>query len=517
MKNIFFKTTNGITEKLLKNKYIEYYNILMETIKEKDISISERIYLYQNNMIEKPTCLNCSNKVKFIKFYKGYNKYCSRKCSAINTHKNLDTKLKRTKHLIELNSNKEKRKEMTNKANNTKLHFSIEKKDNINNKRISTNLEKYGVDNISKNLIIKEKMHTEKSKERKLATLMNKSISHIIDSGYNYISMDNDTFNIGCTACNTVFNIKKYLFNNRKRFNKTICLNCNKIGGTSDFENKVCNFIKENHDGLILPGYMGLKKYEIDIYLPLLKLGFECNGLWWHSEMYRDKNYHIDKLNFFKENGITIINIWEDDWNFKQNIIKNRIIYKLNKIKDTIFARKCYISEVNSKLSREFLDENHIQGYCVSKINLGLYYNNELISLMTFGSLRKNLGQVSKINNYELLRYCSKLNYKIPGGFSKLLKFFKQKYNPETIISYCDISFNDGNSYINTGFNFIKNTVPNYYWFHKDEGIRINRWRFRKDILVKKGYDSSKTEIEIMSSLGYYRIWDCGSKLYKIY
>jgi hypothetical protein len=33
----------------------------------------------------------------------------------------------------------------------------------------------------------------------------------------------------------------------------------------------------------------------------MLKIGFELNGLYWHSDLYKEKNYHIDKLNHFKK------------------------------------------------------------------------------------------------------------------------------------------------------------------------------------------------------------------------
>jgi hypothetical protein len=293
-------------------------------------------------------------------------------------------------------------------------------------------------------------------------------------------------------------------------------LNCNPISGKSDFESKVFEFINENYKGKIEPNYRQFKKYEIDIYLPDEKIGFECNGLYWHSEIYRDKKYHVDKLNFFKKNNITIINIWEDDWNYKQDIIKSRILYKLKKIKNKVFARKCQIKIVSQPETKDFLNKNHIQGYSISKVNIGLYNNQELVYIMTFGSLRRNLGKKSLPNQYELIRSCSSININVVGAFSKCIKFFKEKYSPNKIISYCDLSFNNGETYKSNGFEFVKNTSPNYSWFHKDVGIRINRWNYRKDKLVSMGHDKSKTEVDIMYSIGNYRIWDCGSSLYEM-
>ena len=44
---------------------------------------------------------------------------------------------------------------------------------------------------------------------------------------------------------------------------------------------------------------------------------------------------------------------------------------------------------------------------------------------------------------------------------------------------------------------------------------RMNRFGFRKDVLVKEGYDKDKTEHEIMLERGIYRIYDCGTKVWK--
>ena len=509
----YFKTSNGVTEKYLKSNYNDYYNLIFEYVIEKDISLSERIYLYQNKLLERPRCFYCNeNKVKFIKFYKGYYKYCSRKCSALGTNKDENIKRKRVDHLMNLNLDPIKRKEMTEKSNRTKSLFSKEEIEISNIKRKKTNLEKWGVENISQNEFILEKIKKNVSLSIEKVNL-NKSVLNIKESGFSINGITKNEYDLFCDNCKNNFIIKRYLFNQRKRFNKTICMKCNPIG-KSDFENQIFRFVKENYEGEVINGYKFYKKYEIDIFIPELNLGIECNGLWWHSEIYRDKNYHIDKLNFFKEKNIKIINIWEDDWNFKSEIIKSRLLYKFGKV-NKIFARKCEIKNVSKKSTIEFLNNNHIQGYCISKYNIGLYHENDLVFICSFGQLRVNLGFKSKEKNYELLRSCSKINNSVIGGFSKILNFFIKNYLPERIISYCDISFNSGNSYELNGFNLIKKTNPNYSWFNKDIGLRMNRWNYRKDKLVKLGYDNSKTEVEIMSSIGYYRIWDCGCLLFE--
>lgn len=128
---------------------------------------------------------------------------------------------------------------------------------------------------------------------------------------------------------------------------------------------------------------------------------------------------------------------------------------------------------------------------------------------MTFGNLRKNLGQKAKEGNFELLRFCNKLNTTVIGGASKLFKYFIKNYNPYYVISYADRRWSSGNLYYKLGFEFVHNTQPNY--FYTKGNSRLNRFGFRKSELVKQGFDPLKTEHEIMKERGYNRIYDCGA------
>jgi hypothetical protein len=508
-----FETTSNLTENFLSKKYPEYYSEMIKFVKEENISLSEKIWLFQNNLQEKPLCGNCQNKTKFIKFSEGYYKFCSRKCSAIHSHKNKEVKDKRISKMLEYNLDKEKKLLMTEKANLTKSTFSEEKKNQINSTRKETNLKKYGVESISqlesvkdiikhKLSVILPKIRDEKTKER------------IEKNECKFLEGNSKEITIFCNKCQKTSTNNRSLINQRIRYRVEICTNCNPIGGSSDFQRSVKEFIKSNIQNEIFDSYRQFKSYEIDIFIPDLKLGFECNGLWWHSEIYRDKNYHKNKIDFFKSKGIEIVHIWEDDWKFKKEIVKSRILSKLGILPEKIYARNCQIKYVKNKELKVFLNQNHIQGWCVSKINIGLFYNNEIVSVGTFGHLRKNLGQKSINDNFELLRFCNKNNINIPGSFSKIMSHFIKEIKPTKLISYCDMSYNSGKSYLLQGFTLQKETAPNYWYFHKDIGVRINRWNFRKDKLIKEGFDENLTEIEIMKNRGYYRLFDCGSFLF---
>jgi len=145
-----------------------------------------------------------------------------------------------------------------------------------------------------------------------------------------------------------------------------------------------------------------------------------------------------------------------------------------------------------------------------------LYYKDELVSLMTFGKLRRNLGYKSQEGFFELLRFCNLINHSIIGGANKLFINFLKKIKSKKIISYADRSwtYNNGKTlYDNLGFKFVSVTNSNYYYINN--GVRENRFRFRKNLLVQEGFDNNKTEHEIMLERGFLRIYDSGSIKYE--
>ena len=110
---------------------------------------------------------------------------------------------------------------------------------------------------------------------------------------------------------------------------------------------------------------------------------------------------------------------------------------------------------------------------------------------------------------FEMLRFCNKLNTQVVGGASKSLKYFIKNYRPKLILTFADRRYSNGNLYKQLGFKLQNITVPNYYYVIDD--IRKYRFGFRKNILIKQGYDSNKTEHEIMLERKIYRIYNSGN------
>lgn len=281
----------------------------------------------------------------------------------------------------------------------------------------------------------------------------------------------------------------------------------------SSYELEIIDFIKNidpNTD--IIPQYR-LNSKELDIYLPKHNLGIEVNGVYWHSHLFKEKNYHKIKSDFFKSQNINVFHIWEYQWNNpnKQSIIKSMILNKIGKTANKIYARKCEVKEINSSDYKLFCNQNHIQGHSPSQIRLGLYNSNKLVAVMGFGKLRINMGNKNpNIDEYELIRYCSLLNHNVVGGASKILSNFIKTYKPIKIISFADNDYSEGKLYKKLGFKELGFTNLSYVYYHPKEGTIKNRFVYRKSELIKKGYDSKLTEFEITHNMGLYRLFNSG-------
>jgi len=276
----------------------------------------------------------------------------------------------------------------------------------------------------------------------------------------------------------------------------------------------LCDKVKRNTRS-VLPS-----KKELDIYIPNLKVGIEFNGVFWHSEqrlkkLGHEKFYHLNKTKEAEALGIHLIHIFQDDWQNKKDIIKNRLLHILQKNTFKINARQCIVKEIPYKEAKLFIDKYHLQSNNMAIHNLGLFYNNELVACMSFSKLRKALGQKNKERFYELLRYCS--STRVAGGASKLFSYFLHRYNPIQIVSYADRCWTTSckeTLYDKLGFTKVSEGSPNYWYIIKSK--KVHRFNYRKSELSKKLaiFDPNLSEYENMLNNKYDRIWDCGSFKY---
>ncbi len=520
----YFRTDNKsgykTTESWFSKHHPEEYHLIQkhfDSLNLSDNGFKEKIWLFYNNLKERPKCLTCGKEIKFSnRFDRGYGDFCSLDCVNNNipemltrikktnqkkfnvdfypSHKDFIPKRKKTK--LERYGNENYNN--INKCQQTKMERYGDKNYNNLNKMQSTCLKKYDVDNFSKT--------------QQFKIIMYESFYNKHNDKYTFDLSKNtkDTCTFLCKKHGYITTTKS-LFRERIKYGSIPCTDCNPIGfsmTSTDHLNLVAKLketsgldIKENVKSLLTG------KKEIDILIND-KLGVEVNGIYWHSELFVDRYYHVNKTTQAKQNNIRLIHFFEDEIKFKIDIVNSIILNKLGLTKNKVYGRNCSICEVGKKDCSEFLTKNHIQGDCKGKFKYGLYHNNELISLMVFSKNRLGIGNI-KQSNYELIRFCNKLNTNVVGGADKLLKHFIKTINPNHIISFADYRLFDGDVYQKLGFQFLHQTDPNYWYVI---GLnRFHRFNYRKSILVKQGYDKDKTEKEIMFERKIYRVYDCGN------
>lgn len=290
-----------------------------------------------------------------------------------------------------------------------------------------------------------------------------------------------------------------------------ISLNPNSVSGP---EIEIYNFVKslvpdtEQSNRTVLT-----HQTELDIYCPSKKFAIELNGIYWHSSRstttdYKRSKQHLSKTETCVAQGIQLLHIFDSEWKYKKNICKSMICQKLG-MSDRVYARKCTIANVSPEEARAFQEATHLQGFTGASVYLGLYYNTELVALASFGKPR-----YSK-TDFELIRFSSKLNTTVIGGFSKIISYFCQQNKNCSIISYANRRWSEGNVYLKNGFKLSHVSEPCYFYTSDHETL-LHRSSFMKSKLKSKleNFNPNLTEVENMYANKYSRIWDCGNYVF---
>ena len=252
-----------------------------------------------------------------------------------------------------------------------------------------------------------------------------------------------------------------------------------------------------------------IRPAELDIVSVKHKLAVEFNGLYFHSDKFRDSRYHLQKLNKCITAGYDLIQVFEDEWinPVKRDIIKSIVSARMGFFERRIYARNTKIAELSAKEARAFFNDNHIQGFTAAGIYQGLFLGDELVSAAIFCAPRKAITKSKTGYDLELARFVTTKNTQVVGGLSKLLS----PYNDKSIVTYCDRRIFNAKGYSSCGFKQVRINSPEYYYVRG--ATRFSRHGFRKSNLESKlkYYDENLTERENMERNRYHRIYGCGT------
>lgn len=532
------------------NYIINYYNVNDNFYED---TLLVRCFI--NDYKTLPVCNTCgkvlSNRHVKITNPLTFRDYCSSKCSSNNKKtkdKIIETNLKKYGK-SQFSQTEDWKKHVSNDSNRNKISRGVKKhikklkeegeyEDWIKNKnetRKSAIIKKYDSLDVyeakkletlmaredyfeirkeaakkSKKTII-EKYGSYKNFQKQKASFKNPSYNHLSD--YQYMALtDIDMFKSLLEKYGDPMTLSSQLGVCESTVFKKIAswgIECEK--SNFSYPHKIlCSFLDEKNIQYTVNDRKLISPYEIDILIPKYNIAIEINGVYWHSSKFKEKEYHINKKNICNENGLFLMQFDGQTIIKQPNIVKGILsnILKINK--NIIYARSCIIKNITKEQYREFCCNHHYQGYSYAEFYYGLFYKDEFIQCISFSKPRYN----SKYE-YELIRLCTKIDYSVVGGASKLFKHFIETKSPTNIISYCDRMLFSGKIYDTLGFKHSYDTDIGYYYVINNK--LENRLKYQKHKLSKLEnfvFDPSLTEEQNMANNGYYRYYDCGQGVY---
>ncbi len=241
-------------------------------------------------------------------------------------------------------------------------------------------------------------------------------------------------------------------------------------------------------------------RFEIDIYIPELSIGIEHHGLRFHNELFKDKKYHQAKMIEADERGIKLIQIFGNEWKHKKQQVKDRLISLFGKNINKIGARECDIKEIPRSDALKFTSQYHIQGFSATTLlSIGLFHKETLVSVACFGQHHRD----SKI--FVLNRFCTLPGHTISGALGKISKFASSLIQKD-LITWCDLRWSKGTSYLSSGWEFSGLIPPDYFYTNGNERAISKQSRKKSFVNTPKGM----TEHDHSLSEGLYRVYDCG-------
>ena len=452
-------------------------------------NVAEAWWALSRGIARPPSCARagCDATVSFHGLKQGYAVFCSTACCAAtgNGLKNVEQHPMKNAAVVE-------RRRLTYTARHGGIGFAGA----VGEKIKSTMIERYGADHNWCVPELKDRYLEERRKEF-FTKIINNSTCWPVAAlfGSSQYTDIHEDYQWSCKTCSSIFSsslIKGLI---------PRCPTCfPPLSGTSALEQhwfeKIALLDSRAQNRVKIGGT------EVDILVG--NLGVEINGIYWHSELVgKDKKYHLNKTQNLASQGIKLLHFFEDDLLRQPDIVESIIKSKLGLTKK-IAARKCSIRIITSAQANTFFEQYHLAGRISGiKTAVGLFYDGEMVLAVAIGASR-----YAK-NEFELLRFASKLGITVIGGLSRAIKATKI----DTIYTYVDRLISDGSGYLSAGWKKVGESGPAYHYFCAKEPWKHNRIQFQKHKLKDKiqSYNESLTEWENMQAAGWNRVWDCGT------
>lgn len=423
-----------------------------------------------------------------------------RDSKAINVQKTSDALMRKygVKHALQISESKEKLINTNRERFNSDYYMGTP---SFKQKSIETNLKKYGYEWSTQSPEVKAKHDAANYEKYGVKDAKQRFCS---DELKTYLNDREKSVNFLCENSFTFFDLCRYFSQDREsqlwswlyRFNLFDYL---KHSPKSFGEQELAEFLEPFGFTQLTTRKLLGNGQEIDIYNPDLKIGVEYNGTYYHCDKcIADKNYHLNKSRLAEDKGIRLIHVYEYEWQDPNIRPKLESLLRIasNKVNSKIYARNCGIREISNKEAKVFNDMHHLQNHRNAQVTYGLFYNDELVQLMSFSKTKYNRN-LKTDNSWEIIRGCPGSNNIVVGGVSKLFKHFIKMHNPSSIFSYCDFNKFDGKGYEAIGMKFIGYTGPDKKW-----------------IIERKVVNRKPHKYHELKNKAEAAIWGAGSKKY---
>lgn len=283
------------------------------------------------------------------------------------------------------------------------------------------------------------------------------------------------------------------------------CPSCATRRFISKPEQELQTFIGSHCEDAVFNTKAVISPYELDVYIPSMRVAVEFNGLYWHSEAQgKGSSYHHAKWLACKEQGIQLVQVWEDEWRDKPELVKQLLLHKLSLSEmERVPARKTSVGCISYGEASNFLNQFHIQGASRGSLYVGLKTEDALVAVMV-------LMKRPAAGEYEIVRYAT--SAVVPGGFSRLVAFVERHFpQVEALVSFSDHCVSDGGLYRQNGFSEEGELPPDYRYLYRGQrehkfGFRLKRFRNDPALRFVEGF----TEAQLASLNGLLRVWDAG-------
>lgn len=194
------------------------------------------------------------------------------------------------------------------------------------------------------------------------------------------------------------------------------------------------------------------------LYIHLVKISIALQKL--ESDFFQKMSI------YFLNKGLNLIHLFEDQLKNNLELIKYRFSSLLDNNK-RIHARACKIERIDKKVYDLFVAENHLMDTANSRYKYGIFLKSELMGVMGISAGRWMTQEGHRRKSFEIIRFATKLNFTIVGGFTKFLKHIKNELNLDEYMSYQDLDWAIHSVYHKNDFKLKEYTKPLKYFIHK--------------------------------------------------